>query len=33
LALLILGFSGAGPERWMAWVMLAIIVFGLFSGA
>lgn len=30
LALLIVGFSGAGPERWMAWVMLAIIVFSLF---
>ena len=30
LALLIVGFSGTGPERWMAWVMLAIIVFSLF---
>jgi hypothetical protein len=30
LALLIVGFSGAGPERWMAWVMLSIIVFSLF---
>jgi len=33
LALLIVGFSGAGPERWMAWVMLAIIVFRLFVGS
>ena len=30
LALLIVGFSGTGPERWMALVMLAIIVFSLF---
>jgi hypothetical protein len=30
LALLIVGFSGTGPERWMAWVMLSIIVFSLF---
>jgi hypothetical protein len=30
LALLIVGFSGTGPERWMALVMLAVIVFSLF---
>ena len=30
LALLIVGFSAAGPERWMALVMLAVIVFSLF---
>jgi len=33
LSLLIVGFSGAGPERWMAWVLLAVILFGLFSGS
>lgn len=32
LALLIVGFSGAGPERWMALVMLTVIVFSLFVG-
>jgi hypothetical protein len=30
LALLIVGFSGTGPERWMALVMLTVIVFSLF---
>lgn len=30
LALLIVGFSASGPERWMALVMLAVIVFCLF---
>jgi hypothetical protein len=30
LALLIVGFSATGPERWMALVMLAVIVFSLF---
>jgi multidrug efflux pump subunit AcrA (membrane-fusion protein) len=33
LALLIVGFSGAGPERWMVWAMLAVIVFALFAGS
>lgn len=32
LALLIVGFSGTGPERWMALVMLTVIVFALFVG-
>ncbi len=32
LALLIVGFSGTGPERWMVWGILAVIVFGLFVG-
>jgi len=30
LALLIVGFSATGPERWMALVMLTVIVFSLF---
>jgi len=30
LALLIVGFSGTGPERWMALAMLTVIVFSLF---
>lgn len=30
LALLIVGFSANGPERWMALVMLAVIVYSLF---
>jgi hypothetical protein len=32
LALLIVGFSGVGPERWMALVILTVIVFSLFVG-
>lgn len=30
LALLIVGFSSPGPERWMAWAMLGAIVLSLF---
>ena len=30
--LLIVGFTGHGPERWLCLVMLAIIVFSLFVG-
>jgi hypothetical protein len=30
--LLIVGFTGQGPERWLCLVMLAIVVFSLFVG-
>jgi hypothetical protein len=32
LGLLIVGFTGQGPERWLSVVLLGIVVFSLFVG-
>lgn len=32
IGLLIVGFTGSGPERWMSLTLIAVILFGLYSG-
>lgn len=32
IGLLIVSFTGAGPERWMSLALIAVILFGLYSG-